>query len=215
MLSTHLRLGYEGQSMYENGKFPVYAVKAYWGSVSTAPLVPNLCARWKWVFNIRYRSCNPREKDLRYVLNRSLSGSQGLRTFWRRENCPAPAGIQTPNRLFRSPLAVPNAWSKNKSVQISDVRRHGCSENVCWAFPCESMLPFAAVPGFEVWMEPVSGLADSITGAVGGNYVLSKWSQRLIILFVSGTCAGVERQKKLHRPFLCLIIINYCNYYIN
>jgi len=54
-----------------------HAVKTYWGSRGTAPLILNLGTRWRWVVSFTLRPLYPSVNCSRYLLDRRLGGPKG------------------------------------------------------------------------------------------------------------------------------------------
>jgi hypothetical protein len=70
--------------LYDAEEMGVHSVNAklclclctYWGSGDTAPRIPNLDTRWRWIVSFTPRPLYPRGKRPSYPLDRRLSGTQ-------------------------------------------------------------------------------------------------------------------------------------------
>jgi len=51
-------------------------MKTYWGSGGIIPLILDLGSRWRWVVSFKTQPLYFRGKSLRYLLDRTLGGSQ-------------------------------------------------------------------------------------------------------------------------------------------
>jgi len=74
---------------------PVHAMKIYRGSGRTAPLIPNLGRRWRWMVTLTTRPLYPRLKSRLYPVNRRMGGPQmGTGRFGGKKNLLSLPGFE-------------------------------------------------------------------------------------------------------------------------
>jgi hypothetical protein len=101
-------------------------MKAYWESGSIAPSILDLGTRWRWVVSFTPRPLYPREKSLRYQLDKRLCGLQSLSERGEEEKIPSPCWDS--NHRSSSPIF----WKSWSTITRGSSTTHARAQAWLW-----------------------------------------------------------------------------------